>query len=444
MAGGDEGFADGKWKDAKFKTPRALTIDASGNLYVSDDENNAIRKITPDGDVTTLVGGGPEGGGFKDGPLADVRLKSPAGLVCLDSGEIVVVDRGNDAIRKITDGASSGDERPDPTPTPSLDVQTIAGQPAGGSHDGPALSAGFYGASDVAVDSKGNVYVADAQNHLIRKVASGVVTTFAGQAGVSGSADGSGTAATFSRPRHLALDTQDNLYVTDSDNSTIRKITPAGVVTTLAGQAGVGGTADGKGSAASFTHPRCIAVDTSGNLFVNDDHTVRKITPDGTVTTHAGKAGMGGTADGPAEAARFMAPQGVALDASGNVYVTDYGAIRKIDSNGTVSTLAGQKYGSDQYLDGTGTAARFGSILFITSDTAGNLYVSDYHNKAIRKVTPSGVVTTLTGGPSKSGQLDGTLADAKFFSLWSLKFDASSNALYVAELNTIRRIRLKP
>jgi hypothetical protein len=185
---------------------------------------------------------------------------------------------------------------------------------------------------DVAVDSSGNVYVADTFNHTIRKVTpDGVVTTLAGLAGSSGSADGTGSTARFNEPRGVAVDSSGNVYVADSGNATIRKVTPRGLVTTLAGLAEERGNADGTGTAARFFLPSAVAVDSAGNVYVADSFTIRKVTPGGVVTTLAGLAVESGTADGVGSAARFgltdifVGPLGVAVDSAGNVYVADTG-----------------------------------------------------------------------------------------------------------------------
>ena len=187
----------------------------------------------------------------------------------------------------------------------------------------------------MAVDGDGNVYVADTYNHTVRKVTpAGVVTTLAGTARSSGSDDGTGADARFNMPRRVAVDGDGNVYVADTNNSTIRKITPAGVVTTLAGTAGSYGSTDGTGADARFVNPHGVAVDGDSNVYVADggDHTIRKITPAGVVTTLAGAAGSSGLADGTGPLARFSWPAAVAVDGDGNVYVTDRNnhAIRKV------------------------------------------------------------------------------------------------------------------
>ncbi len=201
---------------------------------------------------------------------------------------------------------------------------TLAGPPdvGSGDADGPASLARFRAPIGVAADSAGNVYVADYSNHTIRKVTpGGVVTTLAGLAGSYGSDDGTGGAARFSLPEGVAVDSAGNVYVADTYNHTIRKVTPCGMVTTLAGSARSGGSDDGTGGSARFYYPRGVAVDSVGNLYVADfsNHTIRKVTAGGVVTTLAGLAGSSGSTDGTGSAARFYWPHGVVVDSAGNV-----------------------------------------------------------------------------------------------------------------------------
>ena len=213
-----------------------------------------------------------------------------------------------------------------------------------GNSDGSGAAARFYFPYGVATDSAGNIYVADTDNHTIRKITpAGGVTTLAGTAGVQGSADGIGAAASFCQPYGVATDSAGNVYVSDRWNYTIRKITPAGEVTTLAGSEDVKGIADGSGSAASFLYPSGLATDSAGNVYVASSHTIRKITPAGVVTTLAGTAGVSGSADGIGAASSFSFPEGLATDSASNVYVadTDNHTIRKITPAGEVTTIVG-------------------------------------------------------------------------------------------------------
>jgi len=323
-----------------------------------------------------------------------------------------------------------------------LYVSTLAGTAGSiGSADGTGSAARFFSPFGIAVDTAGNVFVADHNNNTIRKITSaGVVTTLAGTAGSSGSADGTGSAARFNFPSGVSLDTAGNVFVGDGNN-TIRKITGAGVVTTLAGTAGSSGSTDGTGSAARFNSPQSVAVDSSGNVFVADrgNSTIRKVTSAGVVTTLAGTAGSIGSADGTGSAARFFSPIGIAVDTAGNVFVSDTfnSTIRKVTSAGVVTTLAGTA-GSTGSTDGTGSAARFKFPSGVSLDTAGNVFVADGNN-TIRKVTSAGAVTTIAGSAGNSGSTDGFGSAARFNGPQGIAVD-SSGKVFVADggNNTIR------
>jgi len=253
--------------------------------------------------------------------------------------------------------------------------------------------------------------------------------------------DGEGAVVRFSSPYGIALDAARNMYVTDYLGQTVRKITPSGLVSTVAGKANSTGFADGVGASALFFSPRGIVVDSGGNLIVADEanSTVRKITPAGTVTTVAG-AGSAGYVDGPAASARFFALSAITNDAAGSLFVADTGnqTVRKISPSGVVTTLAGLA-GSTGSIDATGSAARFTSLQGITNYAQGNLYVTD--GNAIRKISAAGVVTTLAGKPNERGDIDGQGAAARFSGPHGIKVGANGN-LFVADTfnNTIRMI----
>jgi streptogramin lyase len=305
------------------------------------------------------------------------------------------------------------------------------------------MAASFNGPFAAAVDAAGTVYVAEFNSHVIRKVtSSGTVSTLAGSAGNSGSANGSGTAARFNSPEGVAVDSAGNLYVADTFNHLIRKITPTGVVTTLAGTAGSYGNVNATGTAASFNGPSGVAVDSSGNVYVADglNNLVRKISATGVVTTLAGSGALG-SADGTGASAIFSHPYHVAVDTAGNVYVTEppTNLVRKITPAGVVTTLAGT--GAVGSTNGTGTAASFSDPMGVAVDASGNVYVASIADNLIRKITPAAVVTTLAGMAGKSGNANGAAASATFRMPRGLTVDASGN-VYVADSanNLIRKI----
>jgi hypothetical protein len=313
----------------------------------------------------------------------------------------------------------------------------FVGQSGGpGNVDGTGSTARFYYPNSVAVDAAGNIYVADSGNFTIRKATpAGGVTTLAGSVGTPGSSDGTGSGAQFSEPEGVAVDGVGNVYVADTDNNTIRKVSPAGVVTTLAGSAGSWGGTDGTGSAARFYWPWGVALDSAGNVYVADtaNYTIRKVTPAGVVTTLAGLAGSFGSVDGTGSVARFHLPSGVAVDSASNVYVTDelnY-TIRKVTPVGVVTTLAGLA-GTADYADGTGSAARFSAPWGVTVDSKGDVFVADAYNHTIRKVTPDGVVTTIGGVARVSGWADGLGSSARFHDPHGVTVDGAGN-VYVAD-----------
>jgi len=327
-----------------------------------------------------------------------------------------------------------------------LQITTLAGT-AGttGMADGTGAAAQFNLPSGVATDSAGNIYVADKSNHTIRKVTpTGDVTTLAGTAGASGSQDGDGTAALFNYPHGVAVDSGLNVYVADSQNNTIRVIAPDGSVRTLAGLAGTPGSRDGTGSQASFNNPEGVAVDADLNVYVGDtgNHTIRKVTPAGVVTTLAGTAGTAGSADGTGTAAQFNGPGGVAVDKNGNIYVADTGnhTIRVVTSTGGVTTLAGNPLVSDT-ANGTGGLANFITPHGVAVDNAGNILVADEDSQTIRMVTPAGVVTTLAGLGGSAGSDNGAGIAARFFNPAGVAVDGSNGNVYVADSanDTIRK-----
>jgi sugar lactone lactonase YvrE len=313
--------------------------------------------------VSTFAGSSQ---GSTDGTGTNASFSYPYGVAVDSSGNVYVVNGTilGTSIRKITSAGV---------------VTTFAGTGSAGSNNGTGTNASFNEAIGIAVDSTGNIFVGDAGNNRIRKITSaGVVTTFAGSS--QGSANGTGTNATFWYPMALAIDSSDNVYVTDVFNGLVRKITPAGVVTTLA----------------DVYRAYGIAVDSEGNVYVSDlqDNRIRKITSAGIVTTFAGSSS--GSSDGTGTNASFSLPAGIAISSIGDIYVADFSnnRIRKITSAGVVTTLAGNSQGS---ANGTGTNASFNSPWGIDFDSSGNMYISDKDNHRIRKITLGADPNTYSG-----------------------------------------------
>jgi sugar lactone lactonase YvrE len=433
---GNQGGDDGQNGAASFSGPFGITVDSATNLYVADFQFATIRKITPAGTnwmVTTIAG-----------LAANSPFLTPKGIAVDSAGNLYVADQANYIIVKLIPMG------------PNFVVSTIAGQlqfdqdgnQIGGSADGTGTNALFYTPSGIAADSAGNLYVADTGNNTIRKVTSAVVvTTLAGLAGSAGSVDNVGGAARLDHPTDVAVDSAGNLYVTDSGNDTIRKITSEAEVTTLAGSVTNSGSTNGSGSNAQFDNPYGIAVDSTGNLYVADQNndTIRKVTSAGFVSIIAGLAGSSGSVNGTNSTARFFYPSGVAEDANGNLYVSDTGnnTIRKITPLGTnwvVSTIAGLA-GHSGSADGTGSAARFSHPYGVAVDSAGNVYVADYDYATIRNITPAGVVSTIAGLAGNNGSADGTGTNAQFVSPEGITVDNADN-LYVTDegANNIRKL----
>ncbi|HEY9001781.1 MAG TPA: DUF6443 domain-containing protein [Mucilaginibacter sp.] len=313
-----------------------------------------------------------------------------------------------------------------------------------GSQDGSGGTARFSNPIGMAVDSVGNIYVTDEGNYKIRKITpAGVVTTFAGTGG-AGANNGLAAQATFNGPFGLCFDRAGNMYVADYFNNMIRKITPSGIVSTLAGS-GTKGYVNGPSGTAQFNNPTGVAADALGNVYVADygNRMIRKITPDGTVSLVAGQT-TAGYNDAQGALAQFNGPQTLAFDPQGNLIVVDKAnnMIRKITPNATVSTLAGQLTAG--YSNGTGGAAQFSYPAGIAIDPAGNIYVPDYNNNCIRVISPLGVVTTLSG-TTVAGSNNAAGSTTTFNNPYGIAID-KSGSLYVSDFTneTIRKVLSTP
>jgi gliding motility-associated-like protein len=615
---GTAGSTNGQAAKARFNGPAFLAIDAAGNIYVADTKNFQIRKITPAGQVSVLAGDGTEG--YKNGPGDKARFSNLAALIIDKNGNIYICDTGNHRIRKITPagqvstvlgngGEYSKDGKGElaaigyPSSitmdgqgdfyvgdgariirkiTPDFESRVFAGNSNYGNYDGVGTQASFGGISAMVCDITGTLYITDQYNTVIRKVTPNArVSTLAGSSSNSYS-NGIGPLAAFQYPFGITSDNKGSLYVSEIKGNRIRKVSvtgfaidkdlppgltfhhttgiisgtpalkrtatdyhviaynlngsstttvtisikdneqpalpppdisfntpnvyhinktivdlkpdnkggiitpnnygivktipykadyknwsvygaaidkngivytadpgnmqiykvlPDGTRTVLAGRYGGFDGIDGHGEDAVFYHPFGIAIDEAGNVYVADwgIDQIRKITPNGDVTTIAGKSRINGFKDGTVAEAQFNSIIEVAVDFAGNLYVTDSGnnAIRKITPNGQVTTLAG---GSQGFTDGKGGGAQFNQPSGLITDKQGNVYVADQFNNAIRKITPDGTVTTIAG-TGDFGAQDGPAKNATFYSPRDITIDGDGN-LYVADLgnNEIRKI----
>lgn len=470
VVGATRGDRDAVGDEARFFSPEDVAVAADGTVYVADTRNHAIRKITREGSVSTFAGRSGQSGAI-DGKGAAARFFEPCGMAIDGGGNLYVADRRNAILRKIT---------------PSGEVSTLAGGARfAGSADGEAASARFRAPGGVAIDSAGNLYVADSGNHTIRKITTaGVVMTLAGSAGAKGSSDGAGAAARFDTPSGVAVDGVGNVYVADAGNFTLRKITPAGVVTTVSGLAGRRGTRDGTGQSAEFQSPRRLVMGAEGVLYLTDGHAIRKVTLAGAVTTWVGVlwSETGGFVDDVGTAAFFSTPSGMGVDRAGNLFVADTGnsAVRRIGADGRVTTLAGPSADAIQRgVDGPVAAATVGRPAGVAVDADGslfvadfghrdrkirkinagmvsslaqaaqpsgiavggdgNVYVADWGAQVVRRISPNGAVSVLAGLEWVSGGTDGMGSEARFNGVQGVAVDPEGNVL-VAESLAVRKI----
>lgn len=422
-----------------------MTIDSSGNLYFTDEYDSVIRRITPAGIISTYAGNGQPASGpnnGNNGPATQASLGLIEGAIATDSaGNLYISEDLTNQIREIS--------------TTGI-ITAFAGSGAVGYQDGPAASAEFYLPLGIAVDPAGNVYVADSNNGVVRKITqAGVVSTIAGTPVFGFSGDGGpALAATFRFPEGVTVDGNGNIDIEDTGNFRIRAVSPSGTISTIAGDGQFEPTSDGVAAAnASLSGPGFLSFDPSGRLLIPDtgDYTVRRINSDGTVQTIAGTGiqgygeGYEGVFGGPATQTLLGDPIQAVADAKGNIYISDdYASVVYIVTpDGNMNVYAGQigdsQYGGDN-IPATSSALEQPEGLAV--DSSGNLYISDPRNNRIRMVSPSGIITTFagTGKAGYSGD-GGPAAQAMLSYPQGIAFDTKGDLIIAdRENNRLRMV----
>ncbi len=429
---GDNGLA----KSAQLRNPWKVAVDAAGNVLIADNIDNRIRKVTPAGIITTIAGNG-RGGWSGDGGLAtSACLQGPVAVALDASGNMFIADYANRRVRKVTTAGI---------------ISTVAGNGVSGigGDNGPGTSAQLGFVSAITFNNSGELLIADNPNGKVRKLnKSGIITTAAGIGGLGFSGDGGlATLAKFNAINGLAVDKSGNLFICDTYNSRIRKVNTSGIVTTVAGTGANGFGGDGGlATAAQMYRPRNVAVDLSGNLLISGSFKIRKVTVStGIITTMVGNGSGGYCGDnGSVTKAQIYHPVGVAADGAGNVFVVDREnhRIRKISSTGIMTTLAGTGKPGFSGDGGPASAASINLPTSVAVDKAGNVFFSDYTNNRIRKVSTSGIITTIAGISGPGGfSGDGVAITAKLFGPDGVSCDASGNVYFADQFNNrIRKI----
>jgi sugar lactone lactonase YvrE len=436
---------------ATLNSPVAVAVDSTGNLYISDVGNRRIRKVSvATGIISTIAGIGTSGTGkLGDNGPATAAEVAPLGITLDAADNLILVDGGSDRVRKI-DGATQV-------------ITTIAGNgELGSSGDGgPATSASLFNPNSVSVDAAGNVFVADTFNYRVRKIdaKTGAISTVAGN-GMIRVTDNNGpaTTAALGHPGGVAFDLTGNLFIADTGNSLIRKVDPAGIITTVAGNQPLGFSGDnGSAIAADLSTPNALVTDAAGNLFFADssNQRIRRIDSKGIITTVAGNSqpsyvpGFAGDGD-LAVKALLAYPRGAALDIAGNLYIadTENHRVRRVDAKtGIIMTVAGSgpatpEPGGFSGDNGPGFAARLNSPYAVAVDRAGNLLIADSGNGRVRKLDSNGILTTIVGGGSENA-CDGaaTASTIGLGSITGIIADAAGN-IFLSDFNNHRILKV--
>ena len=404
-----------------LNSPLGIAFDQAGDLYIADSGNNVVRRVSPSGAVTLVAGDGTSGYSGDHGPAVSAQLNSPIGLALDSSGNLFIADSANNCVRKVT---------------PAGAITTIAGTGAYGysGDGGPASQAELSNPSGLAVDSGGNLFIADSGNSVIRKVLpSGNIITVAGGPGTSSS-------GSLGTPNGIALDSAGNLLITDDAFNHVLKLNPAGSLTVIAGDGSYNYSGDGGLAAnARLGAPAAVAIGAGGNVYIADlaNSIVQKVSPTGIITPFAGTGTQGFSGDnGPAASAQLDGPYGLAISPAGELYISDSSnnRIRKVSPNGTITTIAGNGTPGYSGDNGPATAAQLNQPRGIAIDSSGNLYIADTSNNRVRKVSSSGIITTVAGtgvsGFSGSG-IPATIAELSYPN--SVAVDSAGN-LYITDI----------
>ena len=417
----------GQATEAKFSWPIALAVSDSGDLYVVDSWN--VRKISS-GIITTVAGNGGGEWSGDGGPAIDANLGSPASIALDEGGNLFIADEIDSVIRKVS----------------SLGViTTVAGVGIGGysGDGGPAISAHLSAPNGVAVDGGGNLYIGDAWNGRLRKVASGIITTVAGNDTHSYSGDGGPAVnAQLNYPRSVAVDASGNVFIADLANQRVRRVSASGIITTVAGNgtAGYSGDLD-LATKAQLNLPETVVVDGTGNLFIDDsqNYRIRRVSPSGIITTVAGNGTQGYSGDGgPATLAQLYEPAGIAVDTAGNLYIADIGAsrVRKVSAAGLITAFAGNGTSGSAGDGGPALSAQLDYPYGLAFDGAGNLFIAC--GATIRKVSTDGIITTVAGTGTWGYSGDGGPAlEAQLSGAYSVGVDLAGN-LFIGDTQNSR------
>jgi len=435
-AAGDNGPA----VQAQLNNPSGLALDASGNLYISDSLNHRVRMVnSAKGTIATIVGSGPAGSTGDGGAAVSATLVFPAGLTLDASGNLYICDDAANVVRMVNKGQI---------------ITTIAGTGAQGftGDNGTAAKAPLSTPFGIAVDPSGNAYIADSGNYRLRKIANAAVagatiSTLAGNARFRFAGDG-GLAinAQLYSPAGLAFDSTGTMYIADTDNNRIRSVSANGTINTIAGT-GAAGDVDGNALSATFSGPTGLAVDSGLNLYIADtgNNAVRKLTPGGTVSTIAGGGSNPFNENILATTTALLAPAGVAVDSGGNLYIAASAAqkVFKVTPDGRIHSFAGFGSVGSSGDNGPATSAALNSPLDVAVDGAGNVYIADSQNNRVRMVTSTGTITTVAGNGSSNDVDGGPATSSGLFLPYGVTVDAAGKNLYIDEYGgRIRQVNL--